>query len=299
MKSRFVKALALVMTLCMLTVCLTGCETLHYREAVQRYNARQYEKAAELFSQLGNYEDAPELLNDCHYWMAMELMEAENYEEALPRFMKLGKYEDSAQRVQECKYQMAIAAFEEENYTDAESLFHEVSDYRLAGEYLRQLRFQKFYAYLQASGSEGLSETVGDRTVTFAADPDVPNAVRIVSAWSKSMGYSFRDDLTLTVKRESTAADFTATSAFAMAFGDGQIGSEQTGSGTVELSGYTPGTALTLTVFQMTGTDNKGNATDSQDPAHSTMGDAMVAHMAAIWQALPPRLAAAGTDSIF
>lgn len=301
MKTRISKMLALVLTVTMLMCCLTGCEELSYREAVQRYNAHQYEKAAELFYELGDYEDSKALFTSSHYWAAMELMEAGDYAAAWPRFHKLGTYNDSADRAAECKYQMAIAAFESAEYDTAERFFLESPDYRLTQEYLRQLHWQRFYDYICANGEEtdGISTVVqeaGERTVRFTADA---GNLLITASWSKNMGYTFRDDLQLTISRESTEASFTASSSFTMAIGDQQIGSEQTGSGTVALSPYTPGMALALDRFAMTGTDNLGNSLDSQDIANCTMGDTMVKNMSAIWEAFPIVLAQSGTEAFF
>lgn len=295
MKNRFLKMCALMLTLCMLMTCLTGCEELSYREAVQRYNARQYDKAAEMFYELGDYQDSKALFNDSHYWAAMELMEAGDYASAWPRFHKLADYKDSADRAMECKYQMAISAFEAEEYHTAEGYFLESPEYRQTPEYLRQLSWQKFYDYILANGAS-VQQEVGSRTVSFAAGD---GQLTVTAAWSKNMGYTFRDDLQLTIPRESTDAAFTATSSFSMAIGDRQIGTEQTATGTVALTGYTVGQMLIPDTFSLTGTDNLGNPLDSQDPANSTMDDTMAANMAAICEAFPILLAKAGTESFF
>lgn len=302
MKTRISKMLAFLLTVCMLMCCLTGCTELSYREAVQRYNAHQYEKAAEMFFELGNYEDSKALFTASHYWAAMDLMEAGDFDSAWPRFHKLGNYEDSTDRAVECKYQMAIAAFEAKDYDTAERFFLEAPDYRLTREYLRQLNWQKFYDYIRANGEENddvcaLLQEAGDRTIRFAADSE-ENLV-ITASWQKDMGYTFRDELQLTISRESTEAVFAATSSFTMAIGDSRIGSEQTGNGVVDLSAYTPGTELLLDTFTMTGIDNLGNSLDTQDIANCTMEETMLKNMAAIWEAFPVVLAQAGVEAFF
>ena len=304
MRSRLLKPLALVLTLVMLMTCMTGCETLDYREAVQLYNARRYEEAAELFASAGDYEDAPELLTWCNYWMATDLMEAGSYAEALARFLKLGSFEDSAQRVIECKYQMAIGAFTQAKYADAENYFLELADYRLTPEYLRQLNWQKLYDHIATDGEESggcfvISREVDDRTVNFMVDMVTPDAILMVATWNKDMGYTFHEELRLSLPRDTTTADFTATSTFTMDFQDGQIGTEQIGTGTVALDTYEAGAALTMASFSLTGTDNLGNTLDSQDSADSTMDDTMVKNMSAILDTLPLVLAEAGVESIY
>jgi len=304
MKTRICKLLALVMTLCILTTALTGCTTLNYRKAVHLYNARQYDEAIELFYELGNYEDSAELFTASHYWAAMERMEAGNYGEALPRFLKLGDYEDAADRAKECKYQLAIQAFNEDRYGDAENYFNDLSNYRQTQEYLRQLRWQAFYDYIVENGAEGggcyvFSSQVGDRAVDIMVDMMTPSQITMCASWEKDMGYVFYDSLTLGLERDTTVAAFTADRRFTMAFGEDTIGSQQTGSGTVDLSTYTPGSPLVLSNFDMTVSDNQGNTTNTQDSVNSDMDEAMAANMSAILECLSILLAQAGVESIF
>lgn len=304
MKSRVCKLIALVMTVCVLMTALTGCDTLDYRKAVQLYNSRQYEKAADIFYELGDYEDSASLLTASHYWAAMDRMEAGNYSEALPRFLKLGDYRDSADRAIECKYQMGIQAIAEARYSDAENYFSELGDYRKTADYLRQINWQKLYDYILSNGSESDSGCVvtyplADRTVTFTADPAAPTQIVMASSWEKDMGYVFRDELVLTLECDSTAAAFAASSEFTMVFEDSIIGSSQTGSGTVELRSYTPGMALTYDSFFLTVTDNLGQTTTSDNSVNSSMDEAMAEHLVAIMDCFSTLQEAAGTDYEF
>lgn len=298
MRSRFMKMLAMLLAVCMLMCCLTGCEELSYREAVQLYNARQYERAADMFYELGDYQDSKALWNDSNYWIAMELMEAGDYASAWPRFHKLADYKDSADRAVECKYQMAIAAFEAEEYDTAEGYFLEAPEYRQAPEYLRQLNWQKLYDYILTGGeaADGVRQYVSNMlSVSFAA---VDGQLIATAVWEKDMGYLFTDRLELTLTRDSTQAVFTARSGFTMTFGDGVIGTEQTGTGTVELASYTPGQSLTLEQYEMTGTDNLGQEISSLEPADSTMDSAMAGYMSTIWDCLMNLQAISGCGDI-
>lgn len=284
MRSRICKLLALMLFVCLL---MTGCEKLNYRKAVQLYNSRQYDKAIELFHELGDYENSAELFTASHYWAAMERMEAGNYSEALPRFLKLGDYKDSADRAVECKYQLGIQAIAEERYSDAENYFSELGDYRKTADFLRQLELQKLYEYILANGSEGggcyvMTYSLPDRTVNFIADLAEPTQLRMIATWEKDMGYIFRDSLTLVLGQESTVADFEASSEFTMDFEDGTIGSHQEGSGSIDLRGYVPGMALSYDAFSMTVTDNHGQTTSTDDSVNSTMDEAMADHLVAI-----------------
>lgn len=303
MKTRFTRLLVLTLTLCMLMTCLTGCQELDYREAVQLYNARQYDKAIDRFYELGDYEDSAALFTASHYWAAMERMEAGNYAEALPRFLKLGNYEDSAQRVTECRYQLGIQSFEAGNYSEAESYFRDTADYRLTTEYVRQLNWQKIYEYIlscgeDVDGSFVLTYPLPDRTVTFAADTSTA-LIQMNCVREKDMGYTFYDSLTLSLARATTVATFEAINEFTMAFGDGTIGSQQTGSGQVDLSSYIPGMLLNFDSFYMTVTDNFGQVTTTEDSINSTMDQTMADHLVAIMDCFSGLQVVSGTEGIF
>lgn len=300
MRSRICKLLTLVL---LVSTLMTGCDKLDYRKAVQLYNNRQYDKAIELFHALGDYEDSADLFTDSHYWAAMERMEAGNYAEAWPRFHKLGDYKDSADRAIECKYQMAIDALEAEEYDTAERYFLEAPDYRKTADYLRQLEWQKLYEYILANGTESGSYVITyplpDRTVAFMADVAMPTQIQMISSWEKVVGYIFRDSLTLVLERDSTAAAFEASSEFTMDFDGGTIGSQQTGTGTVDLHSYALGTALTYDSFFLSVTDNHGNTTTSEDPVNSSMDAAMADHLAAILDCFSALQVVAETNYIF
>ena len=204
MRSRICKMLVLMLAICLL---MTGCDKLDYRKAVQFYNNRQYDKAIELFHELGDYEDSAQLFTDSHYWAAMERMDAGNYGEALPRFLKLGDYADSTDRAVECKYQLGIQAIAEARYADAENYFRDLGDYRKTADYLRQLELQKLYAYILANGSEGggcyvMSYALPECTVNFMADVAEPTQIRMIATWEKDMGYIFREIIIVIQKKE-------------------------------------------------------------------------------------------------
>ena len=304
MKSRFKKTFALLLTVCMLTTCLTGCQELTYREAVQHYNAGRYDKAIDCFQELGDYEDSAALFTASHYWAAVERMEDGNYAEALPRLIKLGDYEDAPQRVKECNYQLGIEALDAGDYNQAEHYFQDLSDYRLTADYMRQINWQKVYDYILANGEEGggcfvVSYSLSDRLVNFVAEPAVTNEILMVSSWVKDMGYVFSDSLTLVLPRESTVATFEAASEFTMSYGDGKIGSQQMGTGTVDLGKYVPGMVLSYDSFQITVTDNFGQTTTSDDAASSTMDSAMADHLVAIMDSFSALQVTAGAKAIF
>ena len=293
MKNRFIKSftvLFLVLTLCL---SMTGCSKQNYRKAIKLYNKGEYDAAATLFSELGDYENSGELQTLSRYWEAISLMEEGAYSSALPRFLKLGIYEDSEERAIECKYQMAIEAFQTNDYQTAETYFLDQPQYRQTAEYLRRITWQKFFDAITAAGSTLEKEQDGAvLRVTAAAPAQLTFSV----SNTKEMGYGFYDDLTLTLTRDSLEADFTATSAFNMEFLNNQIGSLQTGSGKVNISACSVGTQLTVEEFQMTTTDNLGVTSTSTDPADCLMTDTMADNLSTLLTQIPLLLAEHGIE---
>jgi hypothetical protein len=64
-----------------------------------------YEKAYEIFIELGDYEDSADQAKYARYQQAQKLLSNKNYSEAMAIFSELGVYKDSATMVKECKYQ--------------------------------------------------------------------------------------------------------------------------------------------------------------------------------------------------
>lgn len=291
MKNRFIKAFSVLLLVLTLCISLTGCDKQTYWTAINLYNAGKYDAAATLFSELDGYKDSGQLQTLCRYWEAITFMEEGAYSTALPRFIKLGNYEDSAERAIECKYQMAIAAFEDGDFQTAESQFLEQPQYRQTQEYLRRINCQKLFDAITEAG--GNLENAQDGTVLRVTTAEPAQLLFSVSV-SKDMGYTFYDDLTLALTRDSLEADFIATGSFDMDYLGEQIGSTQTASGKVNISSCAAGMYLTVDTFQMTVTDNQGNISTSEDPADCLMADDMSENLSVMLARIPQLLNDAG-----
>lgn len=301
MKTQFLKSAAALILVCALAFCLVGCDSLDYREAIDLYNAQDYEAAAEMFYALGDYEDSQALYTRCQYWIAIEMTQYGNYEEALPRFIKLGEYEDSAAWVTECTYQIAAAAFEEGDLSAAETHFLEVADYKQAPEFLRRIAWQHLFDAVAAAGTESggsftLQREQDGKVISVTADMSDPNRLSFFVSWDKDAGYTFHDDLTVSFTRDSLEAAFTGNSSFAMDFKGSQIGSQQTSSGTFHIGSCTAQMPLAVTVFDMQVTDNQGKTESSNNPADSLMQEDMQENFGLMMTVVPQILADAGIE---
>ena len=300
MISHFRKLIALPVAL-LLTFSLSSCEGIVYREAIDLYNNQKYAEAAEKFSELDGYEDSAALHTRSLYMEAVLLMEEGRYSEAQPRFYKLGDYEDSILRLQECKYQLAVENFENGNYAHAEEVFLEFPEYRQTPEYLRQINWQKLYDYICENGSEGggcfvFSIQQDDRTVDVMVDNVDPGKIFLIGTLEKDMGYVFRDDLTISLTRDSFEALFTADSTFTMDINGESAGSTQTATGHFSITTCTADMELIPDTFSMTVTDNQGKVTNSSDFADGTIFPEMQKNYAAIMAVFPRFLADSGLD---
>ena len=77
-----------------------------------------------------------------------------------------------------------------------------------------------------------------------------------------------------------------------MDFHGEEIGSQQIASGTVDISVHTPGEPLPVTSYELTGTDNQGNAITGSDQV--LMADTMAENLNAILMILPSLLESNG-----
>lgn len=91
----------------------------NYREAKARYEAKDYDGAITLFTNLGDYSDSKDWIPKTKYAKAADCFENKDYAKAADLFKELGNYEDSKDRMNESKYQMAEVAYADKDYKTA------------------------------------------------------------------------------------------------------------------------------------------------------------------------------------
>lgn len=277
------KKLLALLLVCALAFSLTGCESLDYRKAIDLYNRRKYDAAAEAFALLDGYEDSGKMITLSNYWAAIDLMEEGKFTEALPRFIKLGTYEDSALRVTECTYQIALSEFEAGNYHEAQMRFEKVADYKQTQEYLRRINWQDLCDVI---AEHPMEKELNDKFFSMYADT-ANNTLVFSAEISESNEQQYCDFLTITLTRDSTIADFICGSDFKMEYVNGTIGSSQSGYGRLDITTCTPETPLVIETFEKTVVDNLGKTTTSNNPADSLMDDAMAENLQDLLTAIP------------
>ena len=92
MKLRYLKVLCVIL---FLTVFLTGCDSADYKKAMSLFEQGSYSEAYEIFEELGDYSDSPEMLRKCAYYLALGYMESGDYQQARSYFLLADGWEDS------------------------------------------------------------------------------------------------------------------------------------------------------------------------------------------------------------
>ena len=106
----------------------------------------KYTDAIYILSNIGDYKDSIELLNEVKvniekYDYAKSLLENEEYTLAKDEFERLGDFLDSEELLKESKYEYAIALYNNNEYEKAYSIFNELKTIWRVKNMLRKLCF--------------------------------------------------------------------------------------------------------------------------------------------------------------
>ncbi|PKM72146.1 MAG: hypothetical protein CVU91_10475 [Firmicutes bacterium HGW-Firmicutes-16] len=122
-----------------------------YKEAVDYYNIKKYTEAVELLTELGNFKDSADIMNECNYQNALTLMDKKQYANALEIFSKLDNYKDSVSLIDESNYAYAEEYLYKGELNSAYglymNLYMKLPDYKNVQERIAQIK-----PYLSMSG---------------------------------------------------------------------------------------------------------------------------------------------------
>ncbi|MBR3554130.1 MAG: hypothetical protein IKN72_12205 [Clostridia bacterium] len=95
-----------------LALVLTGCgKGGNYKKATALYEEGKYQEAAEMFADLGDYEDSAEMAKKSQYEAAKALFASASYEDARNAFSQLGEYADSKAYLADCDHQIMMQTY--------------------------------------------------------------------------------------------------------------------------------------------------------------------------------------------
>ncbi len=110
---------------------------VQYNEAIELYNAGQYEEAITAFEALDGYKDSVTQIVECKYQLALGLYNAGKYDEAITAFKALDRYKDSADQITKCetaikdeKYNAAVECYNAGKYDEAITAFKVLNGYK-------------------------------------------------------------------------------------------------------------------------------------------------------------------------
>lgn len=99
------------LTIALLLVLLSGCDSSDYKKAMSLYEGGQYLEAAEIFSALGEYEDSAAMATECTYLQAGSLAESGEYADAIALYETILDHKDSADKLAEAKYALMVQQY--------------------------------------------------------------------------------------------------------------------------------------------------------------------------------------------
>ncbi len=125
---------------------------INYQRANTLLNEDKYDAARLAFTDLGNYRDSKDMVDECTYQKAYSLLEQKSYDSAIELFKKLGNYRDSKDMVDECTYQKACSLISEisiDNYYSASNtakeaidLFEGLNGYKNSDDKIKETKYK-------------------------------------------------------------------------------------------------------------------------------------------------------------
>ncbi len=106
-KNKIIAACAVAAMIAAVICIITIPPMVKYNKANKLLEQGSYDEAISLFTELGNYKDSTDLINECNYQQAVKYKDIGSYDEAVTMFEELGNYKDSAEKLKELAYTKA------------------------------------------------------------------------------------------------------------------------------------------------------------------------------------------------
>lgn len=115
----------------------------NYATAEELMGKEQYQLAADVYADLGDYEDSQEKLKLAKYNYASQLEAQEKFDEAKAIYVELDNYEDSMARASSCTYNSALATLDAGKFDEAKAMFESIPDYADSKNQALECDYQK------------------------------------------------------------------------------------------------------------------------------------------------------------
>ncbi len=126
-----------------------------YEEAATLYDQKKYVQAAEIYNELGEYEDSQIRKSICLYAEASTLEAQKKYAEAAEIYASLGDYQDSTAKMNSCRYHAAVATLEAGNYADAKTMLESLNGYADSKNLLSECSYKEGVALITKKDYQG------------------------------------------------------------------------------------------------------------------------------------------------
>lgn len=263
---------AILLILSLLLV-FTGCDFSDYTRATRLFNQEDYQGAYDLYKQLGDYADSPEMTDLCRqildYSYAEEAYATGDYASALTLFTSLGMYKDSPVRAIQSQYALGIACLEAGNYAEATGWLQELGSYEDNETYLLQAKWNWLCSHV-ADSAEPISLIVSEDdevTETVSLEPAIGGGVLLVyRANGHLLGLPYENEFSIPLLPDGQEAIYTAIyrSTVVNAI-------EETATGALQLGAFSADVYIPIDTFQQATTDAEGNVTVNEDASNTMM----------------------------
>ena len=159
------KIILLIILFCLICISLSGCffrdlfdsHRKDYLEAVELYENGEYKTAADIFSELAEYEykDSQDRKQQSLYFYAEECFKNQNFEEAINIYESLGGYLKSSERKIEAEkesiYVAAVEFVNNQKYEKAKDMFESIREYKNSENYIWEIIYTQARNIMQAN----------------------------------------------------------------------------------------------------------------------------------------------------
>ena len=235
-----------------LTLSLCACKSSDYKEAIELYEDERYERARDIFVELGDYEDSAQMVMECDYQMALECLNDGEYEQARTIFAGLGNYKDSVQKISECDYQTALEYLDDGEYVQARELLLQLGDYENSADLVVQAARGIVIEY--AKKNDIPDRKISDVAVTRVTEANGQLLLVYAVGMSGLINFDVRFGVVISLDGTTIVAGTEEGSSYAADY-------SAEASGFLDISTYKDGDVFDWTEIDASGYDANGRVT--------------------------------------
>lgn len=183
------KRIVLIALICLCVLSITGCDSSKYKKAMEKFDNGEYAEAAELFDELGDYEDSQDMALESYYEAANEMFAAGDYAGALEIYEEIQGDYDVQEQITKAKMELMY-----ETYGDVISKLQSTIWFYNGGNAttLGALEFSEEGAVIHTVAFSGNGKMSSEDTFDFLVDES--NIILMTSEGEKKISYSLSGD---------------------------------------------------------------------------------------------------------